>query len=250
MACVLEFQNLTDEKLLKLEKQRTIAFLPISLLEAHGPHLPLGTDLMIATRFAELLAHEVCKIKNDSTMILLPPVPMGVGGIDRPGTLNHAQNLVEQVIVEFGLKLAQYGIKNGVMISGHAGRDHLQALYNASRKIKRSAEMEFLPLTSYLFMDTGMEKISGEIKKRQSKVGDQLPPYDGHAGQWETSVMKYLYPEQVLKVHATLPHSDDAEATGYRGNPAGANAELGEALIRFLLDVALNIMKNHFSFLN
>ncbi len=245
MATILFYQNLTDNELANLPKERALPLLPISLSEAHGPHLPLGTDFLIAEKFTLLLAQHLAENNNSAIFLLLPVVPLGVGGIQRPGTLNHEQTLVKNVLYQFGERLVDHGFKQGIMISGHAGKGHLQAMSAAARRLKKQRNFEFLPLTSYLFMDTGLQKM-GHLLKQQ---GDPLPPYDGHAGLWETSVMLHLYPKQVNPIYRTLPPSEDVEQNGYRGNPAGATAQIGERLVTFLLNIARLIAEKHFPFL-
>ncbi|NOX90169.1 MAG: creatininase family protein [Calditrichaeota bacterium] len=241
------YQTLTDENISAMDKEKTLVLLPISLLEAHGPHLPLGTDFLIAGRFAQLIGEKIEKNGNGANAVLLPAVPLGAGGIERPGTLNHNGKIIEKVIFEFGERLAEYGFKQGAIVSGHAGKNHLQAMYDAARKLKRKAKFEFLPLTSYLFLDTGMKKMARELESRhQSNPDPQLPEYDGHAGLWETSVMLYLFPELVNKDYLTLPPSSDADQNGYRASKA--NKELGHLLVSFLLEIAFMIMKKHFPF--
>ncbi len=240
MSEILLYQNLTDPQIRQLNKERTILILPISLMEAHGPHLPLGTDFMIAGQFARLLAQRMVEKYNQLKPLLLPAVPLGVGGIQRPGTLNHDQSLIRNSIIQFGQRLADHGFERGIVVSGHAGQGHLKAMSAASRKLK--GQFDFLPLTSYLFLDAGLKKMADMIRQN----GSDLPPYDGHAGLWETSVMMYLQPEQINGEHKNLPVSDDAEANGYRGNPAGASKAIGEKLVNFLLEVALMIIEKHF----
>lgn len=240
MSEILLYQNLTDPQISQLNKENAILILPISLMEAHGPHLPLGTDFLIAGKFAQLLAQSIVERYRQLIPVLLPAVPLGVGGIQRPGTLNHDQSLIRNTIVQFGQRLADHGFEKGIVVSGHAGQGHLKAMSSAARKLK--GQFDFLPLTSYLFLDAGLKKMGDMIRQN----GNDLPPYDGHAGLWETSVMMFLHPEQINGEHKNLPVSDDAEANGYRGNPAGANQIIGQRLVNFLLDVALMIIEKHF----
>jgi len=240
MSKILLYQNLTDPQISQLNKEQAILILPLSLMEAHGPHLPLGTDFIIAGQFAQLLAQKIVSRFKQQTPVLLPAVPLGVGGIERPGTLNHDASLIRNTIIQFGQRLGDHGFEKGIVVSGHAGQRHLKAMSSAARKLK--GQFDFLPLTSYLFLDTGLKKIAAMIRQ----TGNDLPPYDGHAGLWETSVMMYLQPEQINGEHRHLPVSNDAEANGYRGNPAGANQAIGEKLVNFLLEVALMIIEKHF----
>ncbi len=43
---IIQLEELTWKQIEKLDKKKTILFIPISPLEEHGPHLPVGTDLL------------------------------------------------------------------------------------------------------------------------------------------------------------------------------------------------------------
>lgn len=57
-------------------EQSLCAILPIGAVEAHGPHLPLGTDNLLAERLARLLA-------DRTNSFVLPTLPMGKCGASR-----------------------------------------------------------------------------------------------------------------------------------------------------------------------
>lgn len=246
MPLLLHYAEMTDTELTLLEKETAFVILPISLLEAHGPHLPLGTDFLIAGTLAKALGEKILARQIKEQVVLLPTVPLGAGGITRPGTLNHSEKIIQQTIVEFGEKLKSYGFEQGLIISGHAGQGHLKAMSAATRELKHKYGFEFLPLTSYLFLDAGMKKIGAALKKQRDKdLALSIPPYDGHAGCWETSLALYFFPELVRESYKVLPHSDDADANGYRGNPSQANVALGKRLSEFLIEIAMQIIEAH-----
>ncbi|HXL15441.1 MAG TPA: creatininase family protein, partial [Methylomirabilota bacterium] len=47
-----ELADMTWEEVCGLDAARTIAILPVGAIEAHGPHLPLATDVVIALAMA------------------------------------------------------------------------------------------------------------------------------------------------------------------------------------------------------
>lgn len=63
-----EFENSVEVKD-KIRHFRA-AILPIGAVEAHGPHLPLGTDNLLATRLADRLAER-------TESFVLPTLPYG-----------------------------------------------------------------------------------------------------------------------------------------------------------------------------
>ncbi len=247
MSKILNYTDLTDEELAGLNKEKAVVFLPLSPLEAHGPHLPLGTDFLMAGHLAKVLAERLVRQNTFETALLLPAVPLGAGGIRRTGTIEHGVLLIEQVIVEYGEHLSKYGFKKGIIVSGHAGERHLKAMSNASEVLKGLDLFNFLPLTSYLFSAEGLQRMKTALKDgmKQNSQGT-LPPYDGHAGAWETSMALVFLPELVSENYRKLPVSENVEINGYRGNPALATAELGQELKEFLLRAALAIITEYF----
>lgn len=244
---ILHYEALTDVQLRGMNKESMMVILPVSLLEAHGPHLPLGTDFLMAENLAEALAQRMLKENIAEQTTILPTVPLGAGGISRTGTLNHAELLIEQMLAEFGERLADHGFKRGVIISGHAGQGHLRAMAEAADVLHETGVFNFLPLTSYLFKPQGMEKIKAALKQQFKEKGQEaIPLYDGHAGCWETSLALLFFPELVHAIYKDLPHSESAEANGYRGDPSFASAELGRKLKDFLLNIAMEVIAEHF----
>ncbi|HWN67087.1 MAG TPA: creatininase family protein, partial [Haliangium sp.] len=49
---VLRLAEMTWEELRDVPRERAVAILPVGATEAHGPHLPLGTDVIIAEAMA------------------------------------------------------------------------------------------------------------------------------------------------------------------------------------------------------
>ncbi len=239
-----QYAELTDAELAELNKGKTIILLPVSLLEAHGPHLPLGTDFFMATHLANALGHALTERYNNFSALVLPTIPLGAGGIDRPGTITHDKNLVRETIVQMGQQLANNGFGKGIIVSGHAGEKHLQAMAEAADALQKTGAAHFFPLTSFLFSEEGMKRIGKALKRQQTEnPRDALPAYDGHAGCWETSLALHFFGEAVRDTYKSLPVSEDATLNGYRGKPAQAQKKLGKALAHFLIALALEIIE-------
>src|SRR5207247_9581083 len=70
---VLEFAHLTWEEVRDLDRAKAVAILPVGAIEAHGPHLPLATDVIIAEPMARAAAARLATHGYDA--VLLPPLP-------------------------------------------------------------------------------------------------------------------------------------------------------------------------------
>ncbi|NIY69450.1 mycofactocin biosynthesis peptidyl-dipeptidase MftE [Streptomyces malaysiensis] len=193
--------------------ERVLA-VPLGATEQHGPHLPLSTDTDIAVALAERLAQQIPGV------LVAPPMAFGSSGEHQAfaGTLSIGQQAVELLLVEL-VRSACATFSRVVLVSAHGG--NAQPLARAVRRMRHE----------------GRDVLAWS------------PRWDGdaHAGRTETSVMLALAPDRVRLEHAeagnTTPikallpqlRADGLQAVtanGVLGDPAGAGAEEGRALLR------------------
>src|ERR1700694_6360609 len=97
-----------------------IAVLPLAATEQHGPHLPLGTDVMIAqaylARVRELLPQNI-----PATFLPIQPVGISTEHVDYPGTLTLPTETALKTWMALGMSVARGGIKKLVMVTSHGG---------------------------------------------------------------------------------------------------------------------------------
>lgn len=106
-----------------------LAILPVGVVEAHGPHLPLGTDFIIPERLALDLASRL-------NALVFPAISYGVVGSlsSYYGTLGISQATLESLIFEVLRGLVENGLDRVVILNGHGGSEHVEALRRAVRK--------------------------------------------------------------------------------------------------------------------
>ena len=106
---------------------RWIAVLPLAATEQHGPHLPLGTDVMIAqaylARVRELLADSL-----PATFLPLQPVGISTEHTDYPGTLTLPTEVALKTWMALGESVARAGLKKLVMVTSHGGNSAAMSL--------------------------------------------------------------------------------------------------------------------------
>jgi creatinine amidohydrolase len=179
---------------------------PLGATEQHGPHLPLGTDTLIASALASSVADAV----------IAPALPYGSSGEHAgfPGTLSIGQAALELVLVEL---VRSSDFPRVLFVSAHGGNTE--------------------PLAA------AVRKLRGE--GRAVWAWSPRWKGDAHAGRIETSLMLALAPELVASAReagnvaplaSLLPRlrSEGVRAVspnGVLGDPAGACADEGRELL-------------------
>ena len=235
---VHELAQLTWEEVRDLERGETLVVLPVGALEAHGPHLPLDSDVVIATAMARAGAEKLAA--RGRTVVMLPALGLTAAsfGAAFPGTLSISGITVTAVIVDLARSLSQHGFRLLALANAHLDPEHLTAL---SEAVKLARAERLLPI---VFPDLTR-------KPWGSRLGDEFRSGACHAGQFETSIIMREHPaavrEEIRQALTPNPQSlsnaikagkrSFADAGGpraYFGDPAAATAGEGSQLIEAL----------------
>lgn len=228
-----------------------VAILPVGATEAHGPHLPLATDVLISEGFARVACD---KLNADARMnaILLPSIaytPADYAG-SFAGTVSISPELLEQLITEIASNLKRQGFACLALANSHFDPMNVAALRNAARKIPEAIG---LPVA---FADATRRALAAQLN-------EEFQSGDCHAGEFETSIVLAERPELVRKpladalpareVHLietiqSLGASANFESAGmdqaYCGAPAKASRESGEKSIEILAHALFTSVEN------
>ena len=233
---VIQMEELSWKQIEGLDKKKTIFFLPISPLEEHGPHLPVGTDLLTAKDTATEAIRILNRKNPELTYVLLPVVPLGYCkfNTDFPGSISVSSKVVRDVIYSIGSSLASHGFKYLIICTYHMAIGHLKGIYSGMGRVMRKYDMRICePWSPYFY--------NGEVEKREPKLGFDTSK-EMHAGFRETSLMKYQYPYLVDESHKKLQNiyrdlqsprvlgktfKELGLENGYVGSPARADADYG-----------------------
>ena len=216
------------------------AVLPIGAVEQHGPHLPLGTDYL----FAEAVLDRVLKrLPPELPLARLPVLSYGFSPehLGFPGTVTLSAETLLAQLEAVGAALSEAGVRRLVLFNAHGGQ--IALLQVAARQLQQR-----LPALAVLpwFLWSGPPGVIDQIPEPERSQGL-------HAGRLETSLMLALHPELVgplpspeplpqppagLSLEGTVPsawRTRTISQNGVVGDPAGATAEEGEALLEGLV---------------
>jgi len=201
MSAPRRLAELTTEEAAGALRAGTVLLLPLGSLEAHGPHLPLETDVIIAVetarRAGELLA------ARGITALLLPPLPYATAECARSflGTASVPAETVTAQIVAIAHALAPTAGPLLCLVNAHLEPAHLHAL----RAAVSAAE------------GSGCRVVFPDQTRRPhvEALGEEFRRGGGHAGGYETSL-----------VLAAGGRVDEAARRGLPANPADLAAAL------------------------
>ncbi len=210
-----------------VHQSQGVCVLPFGIIEKHGPHLPLGTDLL-DVRFAVMNA-----VKQEYAVVF-PEYYFGqiFEAQQQPGTLAYSLTTQLTLLQETVKEMARNGCKKVVIVNGHGGNESLLPLF---------AQAQLASPRDYVVYVFGLPNTNVPGRPAmKTKV-------DMHAGETETSLMLVARPDLVHVDRATQESGEDQKRlaalpgsvyTGiwwyarfpnhYSGEGSAGNKELGE----------------------
>ncbi|MEO1364050.1 MAG: creatininase family protein [Pseudomonadota bacterium] len=165
-----------------LDAARTIAVLPTAAIEQHGPHLPVGTDTLIAEGMLNTV-REVCP--DDLDLLILPVQAIGKSNehLWAAGTCTLTAETALRAWTEIGLSVARAGLKKLMIVNSHGG--NLDLISILSRELRVQAGM------------LAVKTQWGSFGAPEGLFSAQENTYGIHGGDSETSLMLAFRPETV-----------------------------------------------------
>ena len=172
----VKWEELTAEDFrTAIQQAKGTCLLPFGILEKHGPHLPLGTDLL-NVRYAALHAAE------QEFAVVFPEYYFGqiFEAKHQPGTVAYSMELQLKLLQETTDEMARNGCKKVIIVNGHGGNEHLLPYFAQAQMAS--------PKDYVVYVLDGERSRPGGPAKKSTGI-------DYHAGENETSNTLYTHPE-------------------------------------------------------
>lgn len=229
----VKMEELTAPQFAKaVELSGGVCVIPLGIIEKHGPHLPLGTDLFEA-RASSVMAAE------KEYAVVFPPYYTGqiFEARHQPGTIAYSNELMWQMLEETCAELSRNGLKKIILFNGHGGSTYFLQYFCQSQL---AATKDYIVVLFQPGADPVKDKEINSLKKAT---------LDGHAGEEELSMIEFIRPDLVDRSAIGSESGASQERlnnlpygyTGigwyakfpnqYAGDPAQPNKRLGELLV-------------------
>ena len=222
-----------------IEKSRGVCVLPIGVLEKHGDHLPVGTDMFVARAVCERAA-------EIEPAVVFPYYFLGQISEARhyKGAIAASGQLRTDILLEMCDEIARNGFKKILIVNSHGGnRSFLSSFVGETRHLGRDYNVYYCQAGGFS---------EDQVKKICELAGTEK--LGAHAGISETSLMLHLHPDLTnlsdqdpiegesldklktledlqidtgINWYAKFPHH-------YAGAHTGANAGLGETAFEMM----------------
>jgi creatinine amidohydrolase len=258
---IFRLEELTFTQLEALDRNRVVVLFTVSPLEEHGPHLPVGTDLMTSAAICDKLAGRILEAKPGWTVLTGPSIPIGTSAFDRAGTLLARARTVRNATLDYGAALARHGFRYILVLNGHGGPRHIVALEEAAAVVSRRYKVRMFSVSGPVLWKFMRGRYANRLESFLGRpfTAAEREAIDGdtHAGMWETSLVLLHRPELVNSAYLGLPpqkfrlinaiHKNYplqlGNRMGYIGTPSAACRELGEAAQQLFLEAVWEIVR-------
>jgi len=215
-----------------MEKSASTCVLPIGILEKHGPHAPIGSDLIHVREWA-------ARATKKEYAVVFPDYFYGqiYEARHQPGTFALPPRVVWDMLESTCDEIGRNGFKKIVIVNGHGGNPNLLRYFVQTQLGRRHDYVVY-------FFDPAPDPA---LQEQVAKLRKSDPAGDMHAGETETSTLLYLRPDLVQMDRAATESGANQKRLAlpnlytaiwwyagfpnhYAGEGAKATSELGRVL--------------------
>lgn len=228
------------------ERAAYTCILPIGILEKHGPHVPLGSDLIMAREWSARAAKQ-------EYAVVFPDFFYGqiYEAKHQPGTFALPSRLVWELLDATVEEIGRNGFKKIVIVNGHGGNPQLLRYFVQSQLERRRDYVVY-------FFEPEWD---AEVEQRQKALRKTDPATDLHAGENESSALLYLRPDLVQLNRAPEESGEDQKRmpalpglytaiwwyarfpNHYAGEGVKATREFGQALTEHRISALVKALR-------
>ena len=226
------WDNLTSRELGALAESNAIVLIPTGSTEQHGPHLPVGTDAILATWFAERAAQGLQAQGIPAVAAPTFAVANSMHHMNFPGSLSLRPRTYMKALQEQCRAIAAHGFRRIAIINGHGGNIAPSKAALVDINIELGFPVYFL---EYMVVDEApfLETQKGMIHACESETSLMLA--------YDESLVDPIYKETSGYPGGCTKHEDEGvlhtfhrmeahTVNGVMGNSCAATREKGEAL--------------------
>ncbi len=241
--------DMTWEEVRDFDLGKAVAILPVGAVEAHGPHLPLTTDVIISEAMARSAAEKL--EAQGYPVLILPSISYTAApfAASFPGTCSLDADAATAVLVSIARNLTRQGVRILAVANSHLDPANIAAIEAAVASARQEK------LLKIVFPDISK-------KPWAMRLTDEFKSGACHAGQYETSVVLAERPELVREnirkwlapnpsslsdaIRAGLETFEEADgARAYFGYPADASIEEGKQTVDILGSILEEAVREH-----
>jgi creatinine amidohydrolase len=228
-----------------------IAILPLACTEPHGPHLPIGADILIIEAIARVVAGRL-----PATVFLLPTWPLGfsIHHDGEPGTISLSYETLSAVVSDVAASLHQHGVHKFVVINDHGTAGTSTALPVGNSIVKTAVRQ-------LNYANPGLVSIWVQPFAAGREKLDEIFPsarQEIHAGAVETSILMHLAPRSVGPIppdeipsagpeYLSFTKFSRLSSSGVWGRPGEASAEKGKEALEAVVDATVIYIEDTFA---
>lgn len=244
--------------------------LPVSVVEEHGPHLCLGTDIYLTQNVSEKIQKRLQSEHHE--VLIAPPFYWGVNSITNgfTGSFEIKTETMEIVLTEIIRNLKRWGFKEIFLLNFHGDFVHIKTMIKVVEKAAHEGISVYFINSVNVFSQLGYMKNENYLIKidlRQEEITLEEKYLDIHAGAFETSWMLHSYRNLVnveiakelepteLGINELIAWSHGgSEANsltpkGYLGNPANMDVNKIKEIETIIIDsyskAIIEVLKNN-----
>src|SRR3990170_4568464 len=212
----LLYERLSWPEVREVAKEDRVCLTPAGTLEDHGPHLPLDTDVRIASE----ISRRAAEVAPDE-MVLLPPIVHGYSPhhMDFPGPITITWDTFVGYCADIGISLARHGFRRMLFYNGHGSN---QNLIETAARLVMLEHPDVLAAAAFVLSSPEAHKA----------VDERSYPAGEHAWMdWTDGPLKLM------------PWWSSFSRTGVQGDATKATAEKGKAWVDTAVSECLSYVR-------